>query len=129
MMFLLGRQAMLWHDPPMYLRSTRATRFPCCAVVHAATFDPVPLPRTTRSYSSGSVFFRDFCERTVSVSIDFLPFERGVSVSVGWLTSATQNAVQIESGADQGKMSKSLREIAKRFALWASLFRIESEMI
>src|SRR5215467_11550623 len=52
MMFLLGRQAMLWHEPPMYLRSIKATRSPCCAVVHAATFAPVPLPSTIRSYSS-----------------------------------------------------------------------------
>src|SRR6516162_1126274 len=51
-MFLLGRQAMLWHEPPMYLRSIKATRFPCPAVVHAATFAPVPLPSTSRSYSS-----------------------------------------------------------------------------
>src|SRR6476660_6594657 len=42
MMFLLGRQAMLGHDPPIYLRSITATRCPCPAQVHAALVDPVP---------------------------------------------------------------------------------------
>src|SRR5580704_12251072 len=53
-MFLLGKQAMFGHDPPIYLRSTTATRCPCLAKVHAATVDPVPPPRITRSYSSGA---------------------------------------------------------------------------
>src|SRR5580658_10050852 len=56
MMFLLGRHAMFGHDPPMYLRSMTATRFPSPANVHAATVDPVPPPRITRSNSSGWVF-------------------------------------------------------------------------
>src|SRR5580658_7261554 len=56
MMFLLGKQAMFGHDPPMYLRSTTATRFPSLANVHAAIVDPVPPPRITRSNSSGCVF-------------------------------------------------------------------------
>src|SRR5271156_2702318 len=51
-MFLLGRQAMFGHDPPMYLRSITATRCPWPAKVHAAIVDPVPPPRITRSYSS-----------------------------------------------------------------------------
>src|SRR6476620_12756583 len=51
-MFLLGRQAMLGHDPPIYLRSITATRCPCAAKVHAAMVDPVPPPRITKSYSS-----------------------------------------------------------------------------
>src|SRR5215813_7871453 len=55
-MFLLGRQAMFGHDPPTYLRSIAATRCPCLAKVQAAIVDPVPPPRITRSYSSGSVF-------------------------------------------------------------------------
>src|SRR5262245_7943751 len=71
MMFLLGKQAMLWHDPPIYLRSISATRFPCSAVVHAAIFAPVPLPSTTKSYSS-------VCGApaggTVSLSIGDSPF-------------------------------------------------------
>ena len=50
---LAGRPAMFGHEPPTYLRSITATRFPCWARVHAANFDPAPLPRTTRSYSSG----------------------------------------------------------------------------
>src|SRR5580704_3027700 len=56
MMFLLGRHAMFGHDPPMYLRSTTATRFPSAAKVHAAIVDPVPPPRITKSNSSGRVF-------------------------------------------------------------------------
>src|SRR5262245_22246065 len=73
MMFLLGRQAMLWHEPPMYLRSISATRFPCSAVVQAATLDPVPLPSTTRSYSS---VFGTGAEGTLSISISFLRLTR-----------------------------------------------------
>src|ERR1700761_3745534 len=49
MMFLLGKHAMFGHDPPMYLRSTTATRFPSSAKVHAAIVDPVPPPRISRS--------------------------------------------------------------------------------
>src|SRR5580700_9801827 len=55
MMFLLGRHAMFGHDPPMYLRSTAATRFPSPAKVHAATVEPVPPPRITKSNSSAFV--------------------------------------------------------------------------
>src|SRR5215475_6681643 len=71
MMFLLGRHAMLWHEPPMYLRSIRATRFPCSAVVHAATFAPVPLPSTTRSNSSN---FGACVEGTLFVVIRYFSF-------------------------------------------------------
>ena len=56
MMFLLGKHAMFGHDPPMNFRSTTATRFPSLANVHAASVDPAPSPRITRSYSSGCVF-------------------------------------------------------------------------
>src|SRR5215813_5815707 len=53
MMFLLGRQAMLGQEPPIYFRSITATCFPCLASVHAMYLDPSPLPKTTMSYSSG----------------------------------------------------------------------------
>src|SRR5580698_6924988 len=53
MMFLLGRHAMFGHAPPTYLRSMTMTRCPFCAEVQAISFPPAPLPRTTRSYSSG----------------------------------------------------------------------------
>src|ERR1700761_3839271 len=56
MMFLLGKQAIFGHDPPMYLRSITATRCPCPANVQAAIVDPVPPPRITRSNSSGCGF-------------------------------------------------------------------------
>jgi hypothetical protein len=55
MMFLLGKHATLGQDPPMYLRSTTATRLPSPANVQAATVEPVPPPRITRSNSSGCV--------------------------------------------------------------------------
>src|SRR5215471_15810496 len=55
-MFLLGRQAMFGHEPPMYFRSTTATRFPSAANVQAATVEPVPPPRITKSYSSSCGF-------------------------------------------------------------------------
>src|ERR1700730_1085500 len=66
-MFLLGRQAMFGHDPPMYLRSITATRCPCSARVQPVSFDPAPLPRTTRSYSSGSGFLGNCAEETFSI--------------------------------------------------------------
>src|SRR5260370_42279920 len=66
MMFLLGRHAMFGHDPPMYLRSMTATRFPCPAKVHTAMVDPVPPPRITRSNSFGRIFFRTSSERGFS---------------------------------------------------------------
>src|ERR1700679_1645699 len=52
MTFLLGRQAIFGHEPPMYLRSITATCCPCLASVHARYLDPSPLPRITRSYFS-----------------------------------------------------------------------------
>src|SRR5262244_1011970 len=55
-MFLLGRHAIFGHDPPIYLRSMTATRFPSLAHVQAAMVEPVPPPRITRSNSSGTVF-------------------------------------------------------------------------
>src|SRR5258708_33426217 len=56
MMFLLGKHAMFGHDLPIYLRSTTATCFPSPAKVHAATVDPVPPPRRTRSNSTSPAF-------------------------------------------------------------------------
>src|ERR1700691_4787723 len=53
MTFLLGRKAMLGHEPPTYLRSIKATRRPSAANVQAATVPPVPPPRMTMSNSSG----------------------------------------------------------------------------
>src|SRR5438445_7397122 len=67
MMFLLGKPGMFGHDPPMYLRSTTATRFPSPANVHAAMVEPVPPPRITRSNSSGCDFLRTWADGEVSV--------------------------------------------------------------
>src|SRR6266581_9291534 len=61
-MFLLGRHAILGQEPPIYLRSTTATRLPSPANVHAATVEPVPPPRITRSNSSGWGFFRTWAD-------------------------------------------------------------------
>src|SRR5579864_2154431 len=69
MMFLLGKHAMFGHDPPMYLRSTTATRLPSPANVQAATVDPVPPPRITRSNSSGCDFLRTWADEKVSVLV------------------------------------------------------------
>src|SRR5580704_4569345 len=57
MIFLLGRHAMFGHEPPTYLRSTTTTRCPFSAEVQAISLPPAPLPRTTRSYSSGLVLW------------------------------------------------------------------------
>src|SRR5580658_5817074 len=67
MTFLLGKHAILGHDPPMYLRSTTATRFPSPAKVHAATVEPVPPPRITRSNSSGWVFLSTSADEALTV--------------------------------------------------------------
>src|SRR5712692_622522 len=52
MMFLLGRQAMFGHDPPISLRSTTAVRWPAAAIVQARYLPGSPLPMTRMSYSS-----------------------------------------------------------------------------
>src|SRR5260370_18790801 len=67
MMFLLGKHAMFGHDPPIYFRSTTATRFPSQANVHSAIVEPVPPPRITRSNSSGCDFLRTWADGEVSV--------------------------------------------------------------
>src|SRR5207244_10678414 len=67
MMFLLGKHAMFGHDPPMYLRSTTATRLPSPANVHAAMVEPVPPSRITRSNSSACDFLRTWLDGEVSV--------------------------------------------------------------
>src|SRR5882724_1950263 len=66
-MFLLGRHAILGQEPPIYLRSTTATRLPSPANVHAASVKPVPPPRITRSNSSGCDFLRTWADGEVSV--------------------------------------------------------------
>src|ERR1700732_5379507 len=65
--FLLGRHAILGQEPPIYLRSTTATRLPSPANVHAAMVEPVPPPRITRSNSSGCDFLRTWADGEVSV--------------------------------------------------------------
>src|SRR5580658_4154803 len=80
-MFLLGRQAMFGHDPPMYLRSITATRCPSLANVHAATVDPVPPPRITRSYSSRAGARLVWVEE--SVSLRFMCISSGLQVCHG----------------------------------------------
>src|SRR5208337_4208748 len=52
MMFLLGRHAIFGHDPPTYLRSISAVRFPDPARCQAMYLPASPLPSTTASYSS-----------------------------------------------------------------------------
>src|SRR5258708_16355562 len=67
-MFLLGRHAILGQEPPIYLRSTTATRLPSSANVHAAMVQPVPPPSITRSNSSGCDFSRTCADVLASVS-------------------------------------------------------------
>src|SRR5262249_41641019 len=52
--FLLGRQLMFGHDPPIQRRSTTATRRPERARCQASFLPPSPLPSTTSSYGCGS---------------------------------------------------------------------------
>src|SRR5580692_6359350 len=66
-MFLLGKHAMFGHDPPMYLRSITATLLPAPAKVQAATVEPVPPPRITRSNSSGCVCLSSWANGVPSV--------------------------------------------------------------
>ena len=49
MMFLLGRQAMFGHDPPISFRSTTAVRWPSPAMVQARYLPASPLPMTRMS--------------------------------------------------------------------------------
>src|ERR1700682_1747838 len=51
-MFLLGRQATLGHEPPSDLRSTIAMRRPASAIVQAINLPAPPLPITRFSYFS-----------------------------------------------------------------------------
>src|SRR5215469_3653056 len=53
MMFLLGRQAMLGQEPPIYFRSMTAVFIPLLARLHEINLPPAPLPSTRTSYSSG----------------------------------------------------------------------------
>jgi hypothetical protein len=52
MMFLVGRQAMFWQEPPTYFRSMATVFIPSLARVQEMSLPPVPLPNTRRSYSS-----------------------------------------------------------------------------
>src|SRR5713101_5195979 len=52
MMFLLGRQAMFGHDPPISPRSTTAVRWPAFAIVQARYLPASPLPMIKMSNSS-----------------------------------------------------------------------------
>src|SRR5690348_2063474 len=52
MIFLLGRQAMLGQEPPIYLRSITIARIPFLARLQAMYLPASPLPSTTTSYSS-----------------------------------------------------------------------------
>src|SRR6516165_5393150 len=53
MIFLLGIQAMLGQEPPIYFRSITTTRIPFLARVQARYLPASPQPSTTTSYSSG----------------------------------------------------------------------------
>src|SRR5215469_433518 len=53
MTFLLGIQAMLGQEPPIYFRSITTARIPFLAKVQARYLPASPQPSTTRSYSSG----------------------------------------------------------------------------
>src|SRR3989442_11533315 len=55
MIFLLGRQAMLGHEPPTYFRSMTAVFIPFFASVQEINLPAAPLPSTRRAYSSGSM--------------------------------------------------------------------------
>ena len=50
--FLLGMQAMFGQEPPTHRRSTATVRRPDCAICHASSFPPWPLPNTKTSTCS-----------------------------------------------------------------------------
>src|SRR5580704_11882335 len=68
MTFLLGRQAMFGHDPPIYFRSTTAVRLPSLAIVQAANLPAVPPPSTRASKFSGA-FIRFISFRWVALAV------------------------------------------------------------
>src|SRR5260370_15138879 len=72
MMLLLGKHAMFGQEPPIYLRSTTATRFPSPAKVHAAMVEPVPPPRITRSNPSGCDFLSTSADADELLSVRFM---------------------------------------------------------
>src|SRR6266576_1042259 len=88
-MFLLGRHAILGQEPPIYLRSTTATRLPSPANVHAATVEPVPPAKITRSNSSGCDFLRPWADEEVSVLLMRLFLSERPAHS--WLASISQD--------------------------------------
>ena len=53
--FLLGRQAMFGHDPPIKARSITTTGRPCCARSQARYLPASPPPRTTFSMCTGLI--------------------------------------------------------------------------
>src|SRR5258706_11193838 len=66
MTFLLGRQAMLGHEPPTYFRSMTAVFIPFLASVQAMYLPASPLPSTRRSYSWGLLVIGGFIKRDVN---------------------------------------------------------------
>src|SRR5262245_38910166 len=61
--FLLGRQLMLGHEPPIHRRSTTAVRCPALAMSQARSFPPAPLPRMRISYRSVGIVASRSCSK------------------------------------------------------------------
>src|SRR5690554_1045102 len=89
MMFLLGRHAMLGHEPPINPRSITTTRRPCSAKVHAMYLPASPPPRTRFSiFSVGSLWFIASDWSECSTGFD-LPVTRVLDVGQRtWLRAA-----------------------------------------
>src|SRR3984957_20507446 len=67
MMFLLGRHAMFGHAAPIYFRLITTVFIPFLARVQAINLPEAPLPRMSKSYSSG-------CDAVILEILDSMPF-------------------------------------------------------
>src|SRR5690606_27983164 len=71
----VGRHPRYKQVPPKFSRSTTATCIPSCAARIAATYPPVPPPKTTRSYSFDIVsvpFFSKFVTHKLLLLLRFV---------------------------------------------------------
>src|SRR5262249_27519909 len=131
MMFLLGRHAMLGHDPPMYLRSTTATRFPSAANIQPAIVDPVPPPRITKSNSSGCVSLDVWADEAFSLHIHAtfpfcaVSFRRINERSLSWLLAISTYS---SKGVGMvGSPERPARLRALNIGPWAACVRANAE--
>src|SRR5262245_50404473 len=83
MTFLLGRQAILGHDPPIIDRSTTIVLCPRFAKLQAMSLPRAPQPRTTFSYDSTGIGPPPATEATIPSLARPLPSHRQHDAEAG----------------------------------------------